>query len=220
MPVAPGMLPQFISRRRRLLFDSAPVYDAGKQLIVMETLGGTVDQPTLSNDGATATYAGVNYSWATPSDDRFDRLHTDGGKYIVEITIDSMDGGTTYVCLGMMDPAQGTDDAGPSALDGCGCLWQKTSGQDRQYHGPGITDYASSTTGFFPTDGSVITMAVDFDNDKLRYYSDGVAMDEVTLARTTPTSAALRPVFKFYGVGVITINPVILEPIAGFDSWA
>lgn len=185
----------------------------GQEMLM--TVAGGVTEAVISNGGLTMTGVGANFSWAYSTIN--DRDFTEGGKYTVEVTLDTTG---TYFAMGMYDPAQVVSAAYGGNVDGCGILLAETgSGLDRIYHGPGDNNFTDAVSAIYPSAGTVITLAINLDDDEITYYQDGVTMGVHSISRSTPTSNDLRIVFKNYGTGVMSINTETLYPVDGFEPW-
>lgn len=215
MPVAPGMLPQFLSRRRRILFGEG--VDPNAQTMVMDTTGG-FGTTVISNGGRTVDYTENNFGYAYDDTGASDKDFTAGGKFMVECTVDAVVAATFYG-LGIYDPAQTVSTNYVGNNDGAGVLLMTTTGLGRVYHGPADSNWDNQSPQLSITNGSVVTMAVNLDDDEITYYVDGVTSGTFTLLRVTPTSNNLRPVLKAYGACTQTLNPVIQYPVDGFVPW-
>lgn len=186
------------------------------QTMSMDFRNGSV-LPTISNGGQTITTSANNYAWMHHSTDVYDKDYTEGGKFIIEVTVDSFTSG--FCCGGGgYDPDQNVSSSYGGNHDGFGYLG--SGSLSRIYHGPDDLNYTGGSPNIAVATGVVITTAINLDDDEITVYIDGATTGTNALARTTPTSNMLRPVIKQYGTCQQTINPTILHPQTGYVAWA
>lgn len=207
-------LAQKANYRYRTLLNAEGGDSSSTQNYTMVTVQGTAT-PVLSNGGTTIECATASFQWGFHDTDTYDKDYTEGGKFLFEITVDDYAGGA-FVAPGMFDPAQLVSSSYGGNHDGCGYLGTGTL--SRVYHGALDSTYTNGTVIATAAD-VVITMAVNFDDDEVTYYIDGVTTGTMSLARSTPTSNFLRPVVKGYNSVTMSINPTILYPVDGFVAW-
>ena len=183
----------------------------------MDVVIGNINA-TISNGGQTLNcWNAATFQWGTMTTDVYDKDYTAGGKFIIEITVDSYAAGQ-FICPGLWEPAQNVSSTYGGNKDGFGFLG--TNSLTRVYHGPEDSEYDNVTPQTAMATGVVVTMAINLDDDEVTVYIDGTATTTTGIVRTTPTSNYLRPVIKGYKDCVMTINPTILHPVTGFVAWA
>lgn len=206
------------NKKRRLLLEGGEEeVDPDAQGMLMTFEGGPPDTSTISNGGLTLATTGSNFSWGYSIID--DKDFTEGGKYTVEVTCDTLASGI-FMCMGLYDPAQTVSTSYAGNDDGLGALLQKTSGLARIYNGAAALSYEAMSPDLYLANGSVVTMAINLDDDEATFYVDGSTTGTFDLNRVTPTSNDLRVVFKMYGACTVSINTTILHPVTGFTAWA
>jgi hypothetical protein len=189
--------------------------DPNAQALIMGTAGGTTP-PTITGSGTILTCQNLsNFGWGHPADATFDKDFTAGGKFIYEVTVDSY-ASDQFVCPGFYDPAAAVSQGFGGNHDGAGVLATVTL--MRIFRGPLESDYDAGTV-IAMTSGTVVTVAANFDDDEVTFYMDGVTTGTKGLQRTTPVSNFLRPVLKAYKGTIMSINPIILHPVSGFETW-
>lgn len=184
---------------------------------IVATAAG-VAPPAISNGGRTVTFQDDStYNWAVPDVDTWDKDVTVGDqKYMFEVTVDDYQT-DQQICFGWYDPAQAVASTDPGNLDGGAAFVTPTI--FRGYRGPSAGNF-DALTSLGMESGDVITITLNFATEKVTMYINGVAGSAAkTLWRTTPISDFVRPVIKAYKDPVISINPVILYPVDGFEAW-
>ena len=135
------------------------------------------------------------------------------GKHIFEVELDVVD---TWVSVGIV-PVAGSRSTGFAGQDfGSSVLiW---SGNARHYNGPDDDDFTTvSPAPTFPSDGDLLTVAVDMDAETISYYINGVAFIEDE--SFTKTAGLYQPFVKaFVADSVYKIPDTITHPVTGFTS--
>ena len=134
------------------------------------------------------------------------------GKHIFEIEVDVVD---TWITVGITPVAETRDTGFAGQNNGSSILlW---SGNARHYDGPNDNDFTTVTAPTFPSNGDLITVAVDMDAETISYYINGVAF--ISDAAWVKTSGTYQPFVKaFVANSVYKIPAVITHPVSGFTS--
>lgn len=192
--------------------------DPNAQLMTLDLISAA--NVTLSEADQTMTSAGggANFKYACAAA-AFARRRNDGGKYYFETRQDT---NAQFNCVTLWDS---TGYATPSTLyaseqNGGGML--SADALIRAYaHNVNYYNYVTVTSSDANRweVGEYIAMCIDFDNDELSFYVDGVLQDDGPHACAFVDDVDYLPVIKPYNEGIAGFSPVVQFPIAGFTIW-
>lgn len=184
-------------------------------------------QVTLSNGDLTMEGTGANWWYACGGDvqdSEFAKTRASGGKWMFEVTIDSVPTTGSFCSIGFgQDTTSGFDTALAGNLNGCTVLIDDESGTlCRMYYGFSAGTQVTCDNPLFPLDGggSVITMGIDLDAETYSAYMDGVAMHEdKTYALSGGEDTEVIFVVKSFSGTIMTLNTEVQYPIDGYTVW-
>lgn len=210
---------QWASNRRRLLLEAAEGggADPNAQSWTFEDPADDFPYIVISDSGTTFTAAtatgGFMWGESAASGGTAGEI-PNTGKHMFEIELDVVD---TWVAVGITPLAEGRDTGFAGQNFGAACLlW---SGNARFYDGPTDADFTTvSPAPTFPSNGDLLTVAVDMDAETISFYINGVAfVEDGAWVKTTGT---YQPYVKaFVADSVYKIPSTITYPVTGYSSF-
>jgi hypothetical protein len=181
---------------------------------------------TISNGGLTMVGSTGNWWYACPGaaeDSDSSKLRASGGKWMYEVTIDSIPTTTAFCSIGFgNDTTAQFDTAVAGNGNGSALLVDDENGTlSRLYYGSSPSAFENASNPSFPLDagGTVVTMGLDLDGGTVSAYMDGVLVHSRAYVLNGAEDDRIVPVVKSFNASVISLNTTVAYPIDGYTVW-